>query len=117
MYKGYKKVFGDAFSPEEADELFRKADTDESGAIDYSEWATVTYSHWNLVSSQKLEEAFNVFDKDGDAKVSQDEIRQVFSVLQNVDPAQIDQMIRDEMDENKELTLGQFKQLMSKLLI
>lgn len=50
LYNGYKKIFGDAFSPEEVDELFKKADTDESGAIDYSEWATVTYSHWNLAS-------------------------------------------------------------------
>jgi calcium-dependent protein kinase len=65
LYAGYKRIFGDSFSLEEVDELFKKADSDESGQIDYSEWATVTYSHWNLASTQKLEEAFKIFDVDG----------------------------------------------------
>lgn len=86
LYNGYKRIFGDAFSPEEVDELFKKADTDESGQIDYSEWATVTYSHWNLASGLKLEEAFAMFDKDGNQKVSAAEIRDVFKVLDHMDP-------------------------------
>ena len=95
---GYKKIFGDAFSAEEVDELFDKADSDDSGQIDYSEWATVTYSHWNLASGSKLDMAFALFDKDGNQKVSAAEIREVFSVLQHMDNNQLNQMVKDELD-------------------
>jgi calcium-dependent protein kinase len=47
---GYQKIYGNAFSMEEVDQLFKKADSDESGHLEYSEWVTVTYSHWNLQS-------------------------------------------------------------------
>jgi len=62
-------------SDEEVDEMFAKVDVDESGAIDYSEFVVASMNEKNLLSNNKLQSAFKMFDKDGGGSISTDEIR------------------------------------------
>lgn len=66
-------------SDEEVDEMFSKVDVDDSGAIDYSEFVVASMNEKNLLSNNKLQSAFKMFDKDGGGSISTEEIKQVLS--------------------------------------
>ena len=55
--------------------MFAKVDADGSGEIDYSEFVVATMNEKNLLSNNKLQTAFKMFDKDGGGSISTDEIR------------------------------------------
>mmetsp|Transcript_476 Transcript_476/g.463 ORF Transcript_476/g.463 Transcript_476/m.463 type:complete len:94 (-) Transcript_476:261-542(-) len=66
---GYKEFIGDG-AEEEVDRIMLMADTDKSGAIDYSEWVVATISKKELLSDEKLRQAFDLFDGDGGGSIS-----------------------------------------------
>jgi calcium-dependent protein kinase len=47
----------------EADRLFKLADQDGNGEIDYSEWQVATINKYEVLQEEKLRNAFKVFDK------------------------------------------------------
>lgn len=47
----------------EADRLFKIADQDGNGEIDYSEWQVATINKYDVLSEEKLKNAFEMFDK------------------------------------------------------
>lgn len=47
----------------EAEKVFKMADQDGSGEIDYSEWAVATINKRSILQEDKLRGAFNMFDK------------------------------------------------------
>lgn len=49
---------------EVATELFKKADMDGSGALDYGEWCVATINKRDLLNEQNLKIAFELFDRD-----------------------------------------------------
>lgn len=61
------------------------ADSDGSGEIDYSEWVVATMDKKKLLSNEKLEAAFNLFDKDGSGTISAVEVKEVLGVGKNID--------------------------------
>jgi calcium-dependent protein kinase len=56
----------------------KTVDKNESGEIDYSEWVMATINRESLLSKQRLEMAFKMFDKDGSGSISIDEIKEIF---------------------------------------
>lgn len=46
-----------------------------------------------LLSDNKLQQAFNMFDKDGGGTITSDEIRQVLSFAQNIDENSVKDII------------------------
>ena len=68
-----------------------------------------------LLSSNKLQTAFKMFDKDGGGSISTDEIKQVLSFGQNLDEDVI-QMIIKQVDENGdgEISYDEFAAMMLK---
>jgi calcium-dependent protein kinase len=46
--------------------LIKKVDADGSGDINYSEFISIAIPSEKLLSAEKLEKLFKVFDKDGD---------------------------------------------------
>ena len=72
---GYKEFFGKELADEEIDEMFARVDADGNGEIDYSEFVVATMNEKHLLSSNKLQTAFKMFDKDGGGSISTDEIK------------------------------------------
>ena len=64
----------------EAEKIFATADTDGSGEIDYSEWAVATISKENILTEEKMKQAFNMFDKDKSGSISSEEVKAVLGV-------------------------------------
>jgi calcium-dependent protein kinase len=73
--------------------MFAKVDADGSGEIEYSEFVVATLNEKNLLSNNKLQTAFKMFDKDGGGTISIDEIKQVLSFGQTLDEECIQQII------------------------
>ena len=84
MIEGYRKTLGD-LAEFEVDRIMKIADTDGSGEIDYSEWIVATMDKKKLLSNEKLETAFNLFDKDGSGTISANEVKEVLGVGKNID--------------------------------
>ena len=47
----------------EVENIMGRLDIDKSGQIDYTEWAVGTINKVDVLSSDKLHKAFNLFDK------------------------------------------------------
>lgn len=99
------------------DRILKMVDTDGSGEIDYSEWIIATTDKKRLLTDEKLQVAFRVFDKDGGGSISSAEIREVIGVGKNIDEKVWNEIIK-EVDPNGdgEISFEEFKQMMIKLL-
>jgi hypothetical protein len=94
IQQGYLEFFGKVMSDEEVDEMFAKVDVDDSGAIDYSEFVVASMNEKNLLSNNKLQSAFKMFDKDGGGSISTEEIKQVLSFGQNLEESVVNDIIK-----------------------
>ena len=115
IQNGYHKFFGRSLNDEDVDEMFAKVDADGSGEIDYSEFVVATMNEKNLLSNNKLQTAFKMFDKDGGGSISTDEIRQVLSFGQNLDEKVVNDIIK-QVDANGdgEISFEEFAEMMKK---
>ena len=95
--------------------MFNKVDADGSGEIDYSEFVVATMNDKALLSSDKLQTAFKMFDKDGGGTISNDEIKQILSFGQNLDEKVINDIIM-QVDANGdgEISFDEFAEMMKK---
>ena len=95
--------------------MFNKVDADGSGEIDYSEFVVATMNDKALLSSDKLQTAFKMFDKDGGGTISNDEIKQILSFGQNLDEKVINDIIQ-QVDGNGdgEISVDEFAEMMKK---
>ena len=59
---------------ERAIEVFKNADVDGSGSIDFGEWCTATINQQELLNEPNLKAAFKLFDKDGSGHIDANEI-------------------------------------------
>lgn len=102
---------------EEVDRILKMADADGSGEIDYSEWIVATTDKKRLLSNEKLEAAFNLFDKDGSGSISANEVKDVLGVGKNIDEKVWNDIVM-EVDANGdgEISFLEFKIMMQKLL-
>ena len=93
--------------------MFERVDADGSGEIDYSEFVVATMNEKNLLSNNKLQTAFKMFDKDGGGSISTDEIKQVLSFGQNLDEKVIADVIK-QVDANGdgEISFEEFAEMM-----
>ena len=110
---GYKEYYDKDLSDEEIDEIFAKVDADGSGEIEYSEFVIATMNEKNLLSNNKLQTAFKMFDKDGGGTISTEEVKQVLSFGQNLDEEVVNQIIQ-QVDANGdgEISFEEFAEMM-----
>ena len=102
---------------EEVDRILKLADSDGSGEIDYSEWVVATMDKRKLLTDEKLQFAFSMFDRDGGGSISATEIKDVLGVGKNIDEKVWNDII-NEVDGNGdgEISFPEFKTMMQKVL-
>lgn len=79
--------------------MFAEIDTDGNGTIEYTEFVMATMNQQNIMSNEKLMQAFKMFDKDGSGTISAEEIRGVLGSGGSLSEQAIDDIIK-EVDEN-----------------
>jgi len=119
LVKGYRKIMGDVEAEAEVDAIMKVVDANGSGAIDYTEFVMATINRQKLLSKDRLESAFKMFDKDGSGYLEIDEIKAIFNPggQRNIDEKVWEDLIR-EVDPNGDgkISLNEFKDMMMKLL-
>lgn len=76
IIKGFKEMHVENYE-EEAEKIFMKADLDDNGSIEFSEWCTASMDKRKMLSKERMRAAFNAFDKNGNGMISFDEVRQL----------------------------------------
>ena len=61
------------------------ADADGSGEINYSEWLITVVSREKLMTLEKIESIFRLFDKDKSSTISVDEMKSMLGVARKTD--------------------------------
>ena len=110
---GYAEYFGRNLSDDEIDEMFAKVDADGSGEIEYSEFVVATLNEQSILSNNKLQTAFRMFDKDGGGSISKEEIKTILSFGQTLEPEMIDQiMLQVDANGDGEISFEEFQEMM-----
>lgn len=116
MKEGWELHFGVSMTDEEVDEMFERIDIDGNGTIDYTEFVVAALEERQLLSNDKLEAAFKMFDADNSGALSPDEIKDVLCFDATVDPKEIDRIIREvDINGDGEIQFDEFCLMMQKL--
>jgi len=77
IMEGYDLFFGKNLDQVDIEKMFDSVDIDKSGFIDYSEFVIASMNEKQLLTNEKLQAAFKMFDKDGSGLISSAEIKEV----------------------------------------
>ncbi|XP_026190356.1 calcium-dependent protein kinase 4 [Cyclospora cayetanensis] len=99
----------------EVDQVLEAVDFDKNGFIEYSEFVTVAMDRKTLLSRQRLERAFGMFDADGSGKISSSELATIFGVSEF--DSETWRRVLAEVDKNNdgEVDFEEFQQMLLKL--
>lgn len=118
ILEGYEEHFGIPINEEDVDKMMKNVDIDGNGVIEYTEFVMATMNEKNMVSNEKLQQAFKMFDKDGSGTITPDEIKEVLGFDSSISEKALDNIIR-EVDENGDgvIQFEEFVHMMKKLAI
>ena len=79
LINGFHNLYQDEIEDIEAevDRIMHEVDTDKSGEIDYSEFVAASLSKSKMLSKERLEAAFRVFDIDNSGTITADELKAI----------------------------------------
>jgi calcium-dependent protein kinase len=92
--EGYDLFFGKAMDKEGIEKMFDSVDSDKSGFIDYSEFVIASMNEKALLSTEKLQAAFKMFDKDGSGSISASEIKDVLGFGKTMSEDAVNEIIK-----------------------
>lgn len=98
--------------------MIRRVDADGSGDINYSEFIQIALDSDKLLSEDRLEKAFKLFDSDGNNEVTVQEVRQVLEACKSVDEKMVQRALKDVDKIGKgKLTFQEFKAFIKSLFV
>ena len=116
LIDGFRDIYGDAVE-EEVNKIFDRIDFDGNGQIDYSEWVIATIDKERLLSKEKLEIAFSLFDKDGDGSIKAEEVKELLCAGREIDDQVWKDIVRQvDSDDNGVIDFEEFSSMLKKLL-
>lgn len=117
IMKTCKSVFGHNFNDETIDEIMSRVDTDCNGVVDYTEFIAAAMDKSKLLSEEKLEATFRVFDQDSNGKITASELKFMLESKFDVDINAYDELIA-RVDKNGDgmIDFFEFKEMMNGLM-
>lgn len=119
IIEGYTKTMGKKKAEIEVEAIFERIDSDQSGFIDYNEFLTACMDKKDKFSTIKLQQAFALFDRDGDGFITSEEICKTLGGGQSeeVDKQSWEDIIK-QVDENGDgkVSFTEFETIMKKLI-
>ena len=116
LYEGFKKI-DTHLTEADVDALMDRIDNNKSKAIDYSEFVAAAIDRKNLLSEEKMQTCFNMFDKDRSGKISVDELKGMLQGNDVVDDkVWLDLMRQADQNDDGEIEYNEFRDLLLKLI-
>eukprot|EP01022_Parablepharisma_sp_SALTPOND_P001620 TRINITY_DN106914_c0_g1_i1.p2 TRINITY_DN106914_c0_g1~~TRINITY_DN106914_c0_g1_i1.p2 ORF type:complete len:304 (+),score=46.41 TRINITY_DN106914_c0_g1_i1:1180-2091(+) len=114
LVEGYSKIYKNrALAKKNSVEVLKKADINNNGVIDYTEFVMANVCQdWKTLNEKTLLQAFNFYDEDKNGYISIEELRKVFGTICSEE--EIQEMIK-EVDSNgdNKISFIEFKDMMS----
>jgi calcium-dependent protein kinase len=111
-----KEVQGIDFNENEIKEIIKRIDADGDGEINYGEFLMASLNHNSLLSSERLEIAFRMFDIDGNGEISIKELQSLLSLAKAIDEETVMRAMREiDGKTKKTIKFSEFKALMQKI--
>ena len=77
LREGFLQLKSNHLGEQKINNLFKSIDVDKNNRIDYTEFLAATISEKNYLKRERLFEAFCIFDKDGNGKITKEELMEV----------------------------------------
>merc|ERR1712063_66393 len=106
---------GEKPTEENLKEMIAMADKDGNGSVDLPEFLELMARKLRDTDTEaELIEAFKVFDKDGDHKISNEELRRVMTQFgEKLSDEEVDEMIKEgDVDHDGEIDYAEFVKMM-----
>eukprot|EP00931_Biecheleriopsis_adriatica_P063638 TRINITY_DN3857_c1_g1_i1.p1 TRINITY_DN3857_c1_g1~~TRINITY_DN3857_c1_g1_i1.p1 ORF type:complete len:332 (-),score=77.42 TRINITY_DN3857_c1_g1_i1:170-1165(-) len=103
--------------PTDLDDILKAVDSDGSGIIDYSEFLAATLDRHHMQNEDVCWQAFRVFDRDGNGKISKAELSQVLAdgdVKDTFHKELADLMAENDLDGDGDIDFAEFMAMMRK---
>lgn len=101
LIEGYKRAFPDrAEAEQEVQGILSQIDGNNSGQVDFTEFIMAAMNYEKLLSKDRIEQAFKLFDYDGDGFITRSELANVMGGLELEDDQW--KKIIEEVDINKD---------------
>lgn len=116
LYNACVRVWGERIPKEEMNKIVKEIDIDGNGFIDYTEFILASMNKEKMLTTERLEATFNLFDKDGSGKITAKELKEILEI-HDVEDSSWDNLIA-EVDSNGDggVDLKEFKNMMLTLL-
>ncbi|CAD8208692.1 unnamed protein product [Paramecium pentaurelia] len=99
LVEGYTKILKSKEQAEEyVEKIISKIDKNQSGVIEFNEFLMAAINEEKIIPIKKVEQAFKIFDSDGDGFISKQEIEEVMGELN----ADVWKLFLDETDGNND---------------
>jgi calcium-dependent protein kinase len=107
----YGEIVGVVEAEREVSEIMQKIDLDGSGFIDYKEFLKASMEKSKNANKESLDAAFKMFDRDGDGRISAEELRWVLSGGMVQDSSWEDLLREIDANQDGEIDLREFMAL------
>ena len=116
LLAGFKRI-NTNMTENDINEIIDRIDNNKSKEIDYSEFIAAAINRKNLLSEEKMQTCFNIFDKDKSGKISVTELKEMLQG-NNVVEDNVWQDLMQQADRNGdgELEYEEFKELLMKMI-
>jgi calcium-dependent protein kinase len=113
---GFKKA-SQFFSEDEMEALMSRVDANKDKTIHYTEFVAAAIDKRKLLSDERINACFRIFDKDCSGKISISEFKEIFQGKNIVDDKVWTDLVK-EIDQNGdgEIELSEFKEILLKLI-
>lgn len=116
LLEGFKKI-NSQFTEVDICNIMDRIDNNKSKAIDYTEFIAAAVDRRNLLSDEKMQTCFNLFDKDKSGKISVDELKVMLQGSNLVDDKVWDDLIKQaDTNNDGEIEFEEFRSLLVKMI-
>ena len=115
LFDEYKKKLDEIEAKLLVEQIMNELNTDENGFIDYSEFLKVCLDEKKVLSFNNLQMAFEMFDRDGNGKLSVNELKEMIIGRGYMDNKVWSEILVDiQMNGDGEIDVEEFKKIVLK---
>ena len=101
LMNGLKEIKGIDYNEKEIMDMISKIDADGNGEINYSEWMMASMNKQQMLSNERIEQAFKMFDANGDGEIAVEELKGMLEMAKTVDEAMVVRAMKDIDNKHK----------------